>query len=97
MINAIGEAVMQQFIRANYNNDLYDKDMVFNKTHQVREQRPVEESNNGQKPEMNLQFQEDMKSRTNLEDGQIIIEKYDSDGKLIKKIPPGYVPFGETA
>ena len=48
MINAIGEAVMQQFIRANYNNDLYDKDMVFNKTHQVREQRPVEESNNGQ-------------------------------------------------
>ena len=46
---------------------------------------------------MNLQFQEDMKSRTNLEDGQIIIEKYDSDGKLIKKIPPGYVPFGETA
>ena len=71
--------------------------MVFNKTHQVKEQRPVEESNSGQKPEMDLQFQEDMKSRTNLEDGQIIIEKYDSDGKLIKKTPPGYVPFGETA
>ena len=32
-----------------------------------------------------------------LEDGKLIVEQYDEDGKLVKKTPPGYLPFGETA
>jgi hypothetical protein len=97
MINAIGEATMQQFVRTNHNNDIYDKALTTQKTDKVAEKRPVEESEDGQKPEMNLVSEEQMHSRNSLENGQLVIEKYDADGKLVKKTPPGFLPFGETA
>ena len=97
MINAIGEANMQQFMRANYNSDLVDKDLATQKTDKVREQRPIEKSDDGQKSEMNSQSEENTKSRNSLEDGKLIIEHYDEDGKLVKKTPPGYLPLGEVA
>ena len=36
-------------------------------------------------------------TRHRIEEGQIIVERYDRKGKLVKKVPPGYVPFGEIA
>ena len=97
MINAIGEANMQQFTRANYNSDLIDKNLVTQKTEKVREQRPIEKSDDGQKSEMNSQSQENTKSWNSLEDGELTVEQYDEDGKLVKKTPPGYLPLGEVA
>ena len=96
MINAIGEATMQQFVRTSYNFETYSKDLEIRKTDKIKAQRPIEKSNDGQKPEMDLQTDENLKSRNSLEDGQVVVEKYTEDGKLIKKIPPGYLPFGET-
>jgi len=95
MINAIGDVTIQQFVRSSYNAEIFDKDLEAQKTDKVKEQRPVEKSKDGQKAEMDMQFQENTKSRNSLEEGELIIEKYDADGKLIKKIPPGYLPFGE--
>ena len=95
MINAIGEATMQQFVRMNYNFETYSRDLEARKTDKIKAQRPVEKSDDGQKSEMNLQTEENIRSRNSLEDGHLIVEKYDADGKLIKKIPPGYLPFGE--
>ena len=97
MINAIGEATMQQFVRTNHNNDIYDKELTTQKTDKVAEKRPVEGSEDGQKPEMNFLAEEQTHSRNSLENGQLVIEKYDADGKLVKKTPPGFLPFGETA
>ncbi|MEE9497346.1 MAG: hypothetical protein V3V39_12525 [Desulfobacterales bacterium] len=97
MINAIGEATMQQFVRASNNAEIFSKDQEIQKTDKIKEQRPVEKSDGGQKPEMNLQSSDDIKSRNSLEEGQLIVEKYDEDGKLVKKIPPGFLPFGATA
>ena len=96
MINAIGEATMQQFVRTSYNAETYGKDLEVRKTDKVKAQRPIEKSNDGQKSEMNSQNEENIKSRNSLEGGQLVVEKYTEDGKLIKKIPPGYLPFGET-
>jgi len=96
MINAIGEATLQQFIRPNINSVIAEKDVAMQKTDKVKKQRPVEESDDGHKPEMNLQSQEDIITRNSFEDGELIIEKYDKDGKLVKKNPPGYLPFGEA-
>lgn len=96
MINAIGEATIQQYVRMNYNAEMFDKDHEAQKTEKIKEQRPVEKSDDGQKSEMSSRSYETMKSRNSLEEGQLIVEKYDSDGKLVKKIPPGYLPFGET-
>lgn len=95
MINAIGEATIQQFVRTSYNAETYDKDLAVLKTDKVREQRPVEKGDDGKKPEMNLQSQANLKSRNRFVDGKLIVEKYDEDGNLVKKNPPGYLPIGE--
>lgn len=95
MINAIGEATMQQFVRTIYNAEIFDKDLAVQKTDKLREQRPVVKGDDNQKPEMDLQYQTKMKSRNSLVDGKLIVEKYDEDGRLVKKTPPGYLPIGE--
>jgi len=97
MINAIGEATMQQFVRTSYNAEVFDKDHEIQKTAKIKEQRPVEKSDGSQKSEMSLQSEDNMKTRNSLEEGKLIVEKYDEDGRLVKKTPPGFLPFGETA
>jgi len=97
MINAIGEATMQQIVRSNYNSETYDKDLEAQKTDKVKEHRPVEKSDDGQKPEMDLQSEGDVQTCTSLEDGEIIVESYDDSGRLVKVSPPGYLPPGHTA
>ena len=97
MINAIGEATMQQIVRSNYNSETYDKDLEAQKTDKVKEHRPVEKSDDGQKPEMDLKSEAEVQTRNSLEDGQITVESYDDSGKLVKVSPPGYLPPGQTA
>ncbi len=95
MINAIGEATIQQFVRTSYNVQNSDKYLAVQKTDKIRKQRPVERGDDSQKPEMNLQNQANMKTRNSIEDGKLVVEKYDEDGNLVKKTPPGYLPIGE--
>ncbi len=95
MINAIGEATVQQFVRTSYKAETYDKDLAVQKTNRGREQRPVEKGDDGQKPGMNFQSQANLKSRNSIEDGKLVVEKYDEDGNLVSKTPPGYLPIGE--
>jgi hypothetical protein len=95
MINAIGEATVQQFVRTSYNAETFDKGLTVQKTDKVRAQRPIEKGDDGQKPEMNLHSQDNMKSRNSFVDGKLVVEKYDEDGNLVKRTPPGYLPIGE--
>jgi len=97
MINAIGEATVQQFVRTSYDAGVFAKDQEIKKNDRIKEPRPVEESDDSQKSEMDLRSRDNMKTRNSLVDGRLIVEHYDKDGKLIKKTPPGYLPFGETA
>jgi hypothetical protein len=97
MINAIGEATIQQFVRTSYNAEIFAKDHEVKKTDKINEPRPIEKSDDSQKSQMGLRSRDNMKTRNNLEDGKLIVEQYDEDGKLVKKTPPGYLPFGETA
>jgi hypothetical protein len=97
MINAIGEATMQQFVRTSYDTEVFAKDQEIKKTDRIKEPRPVEESDDSQKSKMDLQSKDNMKTRNLLVNGQLIVEQYDEDGKLVKITPPGYLPIGETA
>ena len=97
MINAIGDVAMQQTIRANYNSENHDQTAIVKKNEHVREKRPVEKSDNSSNPKLNLSKDDNSTAKNIVEDGRIIVEKYDEDGKLIRKIPPGYLPFGEMA
>ena len=123
MINAIGEATMQHFVRTSYNAELFAKDQEVKKADKVKDfsladasfQRvdqasivnhgdrvgdvgfEFEKSDDGQKSELSLRSKDNMKTRNNFEDGQLVVEQYDEDGNLVKKTPPGYLPFGEMA
>ena len=98
MIDAIGEAAMHATFRTNYSSVAQENELVARKNDQMKAHRPVEKSNGNQKSDMNLQyFEEGTTTKNNLEDGRIIVEKYDEDGKLLRKTPPGYLPLGETA
>ena len=97
MINAIGEATMQQLVRTGHNAEITTKDLAVQKTEKIRKQRPVEKGDDGQKPEMNLQSEGRMKTRNSFVDGTLVVEKYDEDGNLVKRTPPGYLPIGEMA
>ena len=96
MINAIGEATMQQFVRSTYNNETYDKDLEAQKTEKVKEHRPVEKSEDGHKTGMDLKTKDQMRTRNNLEDGKLVVEQYDGAGRLVKVTPPGYLLPGQT-
>ena len=97
MINAIGEATIQQTIRTNHHISENERELSQIKDEQVREQRPVEKTGEGSNTEMGNEQFDQVTSRHRIEEGKIIIERYDKAGRLIKKIPPGYLPFGELA
>ena len=95
MINAIGEASLQQTMRTNHNSVVYDKEIIQQKATQVIQERPVKKTDDSPRSKMDTQPKDMTNTRNIIEDGKIILEKYDKDGKLIQRIPPGYVPFGE--
>ncbi len=97
MIDAIGEATRQQFVRTSYYDELFAKDREAKKADKVKEPRPVENSDDSQKSEMGFRARDSIKYRNRLDDGQLVVQQYNEDGNLIKKTPPGYLPFGETA
>ena len=97
MINAIGEATAQQVVRANYNGPLVNKQINEEKTEQSRMERPVETSEESSQSTLNANQEQHTVTRQRIKDGQVVVEKYDEKGKLLKKTPPGYVPFGEIA
>ena len=95
MINEIGEATMQQFLRTNYNSEITDKDLAVQRADRVRENRSIEKSDDGEKSQMDLKSQDNTRSRNSIVEGKLVVEKYDKNGNLIKKTPPGYLPIGE--
>lgn len=40
---------------------------------------------------------ENTRSKTIINKGQIIVEVYNEDGRLVRKNPPGYLPLDEVA
>ena len=96
MINAIGEATVQQSIRMNHAHAQNDKAVAEQKAEQVRDQRPVENSDDSAKAELNMQY-DNTTTRHEIVEGRVIFERYNSEGRLIQRVPPGYVPFGEMA
>ncbi len=97
MINAIGEATIQQTVRTNHHISESERELSQINEEQVREQRPVEKTGEGSNTEMGNDQFDQTTSRHTIEEGKIVFERYDKDGKLIKKTPPGYLPFGELA
>lgn len=94
MFDVIGDAAAQQVPRAAGLASGSEKDALLQKADRVREARPVEPSGSGEKSK-SAQEDDLVHNRTRLEGGQILIEKYDESGRLLKITPPGYLPLSE--
>jgi hypothetical protein len=97
MLDAIGDAAMQQTVRANYDNEMHDQDLAVKKTEENRKKRPVEKTENSAKSEQNLKEEAQTQKKNAFEDGQIIVEEYNEKGEIVRKTPPGYVLSNEMA
>lgn len=96
MLHAIGEATMQQTVRANYESEMHDQDLAVRKSVQIKRQRPVEKTEDSSKSEMNLKQEEHTRRKNNVEDdGNIVVEEYNENGEIVRKTPPGYILSNE--
>ncbi|MDJ0986202.1 MAG: hypothetical protein QNJ26_11725 [Desulfobacterales bacterium] len=97
MLDAIGDAAMQHSVRANYDSEMQDQELAVKKSAEIRKKRPVEKTENNAKSEQNLKQEEQTQRKNSLEDGHIVVEEYNEDGEIVRKIPPGYVLSNEMA
>ena len=58
----------------------------------------MENTGDSQQPKMDMEQngQEETTPRNRIEDGQVIVERYDEQGRLVSQTPPGYLPLSET-
>jgi len=97
MFDIIGETVVQQMPRLGLPASGAEKDASVQKAEALREVRSVEKSNESETSHPEADTQESTTTRNRLEEGKIIVEKYDEDGRLVRRTPPGFLPFGEIA
>ena len=99
MINTIGEFTAQQPLRANQESAVGNQTAMVQKSIKASIARPVDKTNNSRRSDMHDKEEEKAETtpRHRIEDGQVVLEKYNRQGELVDKVPPGYVPFGEIA
>lgn len=97
MLNIIGEATSQERSRSGRYNRLAEKDVILQETEPMRETRLVDMLKAGESANYESGAGERTRNRTKLEGGNITIETYSEDGRLLKISPPGYLPFSKTA
>jgi hypothetical protein len=97
MFDIVGETVVQPMARAILPASGAERDASAQKTDAVREARPVEKTTESENARSDAGADESTKTRNRLEDGKVIVEKYDEDGRLVRRTPPGFLPFGEIA
>lgn len=97
MFDIVGEAAVQQMGRVIAPASKAESDAHAQRAGTAREARPVETSTESQKARSEAGAEERATTRNRLEDGKVIVEKYDEDGRLVRRTPPGFLPFGEVA
>jgi hypothetical protein len=97
MFDIVGESVVQQVARVIVPASGTEKDVRAQKAEAALDARPVEHSDQSEKARSEAEAGEQTKTRNRLEDGKVIVEKYDEDGRLVRRTPPGFLPFGEIA
>ena len=79
--------------QSNLNSMIKEQVDFVQKNNKTREMRPVENAEDSPGPKMDLQ--EETTTKTVIEESKIIVERYNKDGELVNKVPPGFVPLSE--
>lgn len=96
MINSMNENLMRSAMKTDPTIQTQDRHLEMRKNEQVKNMRPIEESQAGRKAETN-EHQDDLNTRFVVEDNKIVFEKYNKDGDVIIRLPPSYLPVDELA
>jgi len=80
--------------QSNLNSMIKEQVHFVQKDDKTREMRPVENAEDT--PELKMDLQEETTTKTTIEENHIIVERYNKEGELINKTPPGFVPLSET-
>jgi hypothetical protein len=89
----IGEAAGQERLQAGIYGRVMDRGI----DRSAGKRLPEEGSQQWENSKLEGAADERTRNRTKLEGGNITIETYSEDGRLLKISPPGYLPFSETA
>lgn len=94
MINNISEGPLRAATKIDPGTAIHDKQAVEDKVEQLRQARPVEDTESSDKAKQQKDSDQDS-SKYLLEDKTIVFEKYNKDGDLVYRIPPSYKPVDE--
>jgi hypothetical protein len=96
MINNISEGVLRSTSKVDPNHVIHEKETNHQKLEQVKENRPVENSESSAKSES--REARDKKSYKFVQvENHMVFEKYNSNGDVVLRIPPSSKPINEMA
>ena len=77
----------------NLNNVIKEQVNLVQENDKTKEMRPVENAKDSPEPKMDLK--EETTTKTTIEERHVVVERYNKEGDLVNKIPPGFVPLSE--
>ena len=96
MINNISEGMLRSTTKVDPSNMIHEKEVSQQKLEQAKENRPVENSESGAKPE-SRDAHDDESSRFMRVENTMVFEKYNRNGDVILRIPPLTKPVNQMA
>ncbi len=94
MLDAIGESVVRTTARTDNNLAVENKETVLEKIEKVVEERPVESSKEGAKPDSENKNDTGKKRGSyEVDEDGVFLEKYDKKGNVVYRTPPEEKPI----
>lgn len=79
------------------NVGIHDKEASLQKTNALKELRPVEKSEQGNRTQSETQSKDSSSSKFLVNGNHVVFEKYDKDGDVVLRIPPSEQPVDKMA
>lgn len=96
MINNISEGALRVASKIDPSGAIHEKEVNQQKAREVREARPVEKSDQGNKAEARNAKEDETTGKFRQDDRHLVFEKYDRNGDLILRIPPSLTPVDKV-
>ena len=96
MINNISEGALRVASKIDPSGAIHEKEVNQQKAKEVREARPIEKSENGNKAEAQDAKKDESTSKFLLNDKHVVFVKYDENGDLVLRIPPSQTPVDKV-
>jgi hypothetical protein len=97
MINNISEGALRVATKIDPSGAIHEKEVNQQKAKEIREARPVETPDHGNRAEARKAKEDETTGKFMLKDRHMVFEKYDKNGDLILRIPPSQTPVDKLA